>query len=167
MTIDQLNPKGIREIIETDTVTTAVMTKEAAIDLKKVFEGEGDTIHIEGMEMQLFGFNKLKQKDGSLEGTLYLKINPELGQLLYATSDGKDADKILADILPELENMSSKLGLQLVNVLTVAVESIGSLKREKGVTSTEDLMKILEQEQEQSIGVPGMIHEEEIKFERR
>jgi len=149
MAIDQINPKHIKEVIETDSVKTAVMTREATIKIKEYFEGQGDTIHIEGMEMQLFGFDKIEKRDESIEGTLYLKINPELGQLQYATSDDKGADKILEDITPALENMSKNSGLQLVNIRTVAVESIGSLKREKGVTSIQDLTKILEQEQEQ------------------
>ena len=149
MAIDQINPKHIKEVIETDSVKTAVMTREAAIKIKEDFEGQGDTIHVEGMEMQLFGFDKIEKRDESIEGTLYLKINPELGQLQYATSDDKGADKILEDITPTLENMSKNSGLQLVNIRTVAVESIGSLKREKGVTSIQDLTKILEQEQEQ------------------
>ena len=148
MTINKLDPKNIKEIIETDTVKTAVMTKEAAIKIREHFEGQGDTIHIEGMEMQLFNFHKLAKKDGTLEGVLYVKINTDLGQILFATSDGKDADKILNDIMPALENMSNKTGLQLVNIRTVGTESIGSLKREKGVTGTKELIKILEQEQE-------------------
>ena len=148
MTIEQLDPKAIKEIIEIDTVKTAVMTREAAIDLNESLKGKGDVIHIEGMEMQLLNFQKLRKKDGSLKGTLYLKVNPCLGQILYATSDDKDADKIIIDLMPALEDMSKKTGLQLVNIRTVATESLGSLKRDKGVTTTHDLMKVMEQEQE-------------------
>jgi hypothetical protein len=143
-----MDPSTIKEIIETDTVKTAVMTREAAIDMKERFEGQGETIHIEGMEMQLLNFHKLKKKDGSFKGVLYVKINTDLGQIIYATSDDKDADQVLKDIMPALENMSNKTGLQLVNIRTVATESLGSLKREKGVTTTPELMKIMEQEQE-------------------
>lgn len=148
MTIADIDPGNIKEIIETDSVKTAVMTREAATDIMERYEGKGHIIHIEGMEMQLFNFHKLKKKDGSFKGALYVKINPDLGQILYATSDDKDADQILKDIMPALENMSTKTGLQLVNIRTVAVESIGSLKREKGVTRIDELAKILEQEQE-------------------
>lgn len=148
MTIEQMDPKCIKEIIETDTIKTAIMTREAAMELKERYEGQGEIVHIEGMEMQLFNFHKLQKKDGSLKGALYIKINPDLGQILYTTSDDKDADKVLMDIMPALENMSNKTGLQLVNIRTVAMESLGSLKREKGVTTTPELMKIMEQEQE-------------------
>lgn len=148
MTIADIDPSTIKEIIETDTVKTAVMTREAALDMKERFEGQGEIIHIEGMEMQLLNFHKLKKKDGSFKGALYVKINPDLGQILYATSDDKDADQVLMDIIPALENMSNKTGLQLVNIRTVATESLGSLKRDKGVTTTPELMKIMEQEQE-------------------
>lgn len=147
MPITELDPNEIREIIETDDVKTAVLTPQAVEKYKKQIEN-CTAITVEGMNLRLNGFQEFSKEDGSCEAVMYLKINPELGQLQYAVSDHDDAAKIYRAIYPALVDMANQAGLILVDVRAVAAESIGSLKRAKGVTDTKKLIEILENEAE-------------------
>lgn len=140
-----MDPKYIREIIETDTVKTAILTPEAVENYKDQLDG-CTVIKVEGMELRLNGFNKLKKQDGTRQAVMYVKVNPELGQLLYAVSDHNDAEQVRQEIFPALINMANQTGLILVDIRAVAAESIGSLKRAKNVTTTEELKDILTEE---------------------
>lgn len=142
MAIADLDPTEIREIIETDTVRTGVFTPEAVEKYKEQLDN-CTAITVEGFELRLNGFNVLRKEDGTRQATMYLKVNPELGQLLYAVSDHDDAEQVYQEIFPALINMANQTGLILVDVRAVATESIGSLKRAKNVTSTEELKEIL------------------------
>lgn len=147
MTIAELDPNDIKEIIETDSMITAVMNPDVA---KKYIENIEDCekITFEGMDLRLNGFDKIV-KDGS-EGVLFFKINLQLGQFMYATSDKPGSDEILAHFMPQFIKGSGETGLKLVDVRAVATESLGSMKRAKGVTTTEALLEIMKKEMEQA-----------------
>ena len=145
MTITDMDPKEIREIIETGTVRTAILTPEAVEKYKDQFDG-CTVITVEGMTMRLNGFKALRRCDGTRQARMYVKAVPELGQLLYAVSDHDDAEQVRQEIFPGLINMANQTGLILVDIRAVAAESIGSLKRAKGVTTTEELKEILDGE---------------------
>lgn len=85
------------------------------------------------MELKLNGFKKLKKQGGTRQAVMYVKVNPELAQLLYAVSEHDDAEQVRQEIFPALIDIANQTGLILVDVRAVATESIGSLKREKGV----------------------------------
>lgn len=146
MDIEGIDPTQIREVIESDTVRAAVLTRKATKEMEDKCKG-CISITLEGdMKLQLHGFDKLVKKDQKYNAEMYIKVSPEQGQLLYATSNGSDADKVYAELLPALIDMANKTGLQLVDVRAVATESLGILKRSKGVTTTNELTDVLEVE---------------------
>lgn len=147
MPITDPDPNEIREIIETDDVKTTVLTPQAVQKYTKQIEN-CTAITVEGMDMRLNGFQELSKEDGSREAVMYVKVNPELGQLQYAVSDHDDATQVYQEIYPALVDMANQTGLILIDVRAVAAESIGSLKRAKGVTDTKKLIEILEKEAE-------------------
>jgi hypothetical protein len=145
MAISDMDQDDIKEIVETDTVKTAILRPEAA----KKFNPDMENctfITVEGLKLALNGFDELKRRDGSIQASMYIKINTDLGQLLYAVSDHDDANQALKEIFPGLVNIANQTGLQLVDVRAVATEGLGSLKRTKGVTDTGALMEILAEE---------------------
>lgn len=145
MSIQDMNPIMFREIIETDTIRTAILTPEA-IEKYKTQLDNCITITVEGMQLRLNGFNKLVKRDGTRQASMYVKVKPELGQLQYAVSDHNDAEQVRQEIFPALIDMANQTGLILIDVRAVATESIGSLKRAKGVTTIEELKEILAKE---------------------
>lgn len=148
MTIKEMDPDDFVEFVESDSIVTGLLKPEA---LNKYIHDPDkmDKIMVEGMELRLNGFHKIV-KDGS-EGILFIKINLELGQFLYTSSDNPGSEEILAHFMPQFMAASEQTGLALVDVRTVATESLGSMKRVKGVTSTEDLMNVLAKERLESM----------------
>ena len=142
MSIQNIDPVDIKEIIETDTVRTGVFTPEATEKYKEQLDG-CTAITVEGMQLKLVRFDILKKRNGTRKAVMYVKVNPELGQLLYAVSDHSDAEQVREEIFPALINMANQTGLVLVDVRAVATESIGSLKRAKGVINIADLNAVL------------------------
>jgi hypothetical protein len=145
MAIDDMDQEDIKEIVETDTVKTAILRPEAAKKFNPDLEN-CTFITVEGLDLALNGFDELKRRDGSIQASMYIKINTDLGQLLYAVSDHDDANQALKEIFPGLVDIANQAGLQLVDVRAVTAEGVGSLKRAKGVTDTDALMGILAEE---------------------
>jgi hypothetical protein len=145
MAIDDMDQEDIKEIVETDTVKTAILRPEAAKKFNPDLEN-CTFITVEGLKLALNGFDELKRKDGTVKASMYIKINPDLGQLLYAVSDHDDANQALKEIFSGLVNIANQAGLQLVDVRAVTTEGLGSLKRVKGVTDTDALMDILSED---------------------
>ena len=88
-----MDPKEIREITKTGTVRTAILTPEAVEKYKDQFDG-CTVITVEGMTIRLNGFKALRRCDGTRQAIMYVKVVPELGQLLYAVSDHDDAEQV-------------------------------------------------------------------------
>ncbi len=145
MAIQDIDPDEFQEIIKTDTITAAIFTQDAI----KKYEDELDksiVIKVEGMELHLVGYGILGKRDESTKANMYLKINQELGQLQFAVSDHDDAEQVRQELFPIISNFATLAGLTLIDVRSVAAEALGMIKREKGVTTNEELMEIMKQE---------------------
>ncbi|MBC2746210.1 MAG: hypothetical protein HF975_04240 [ANME-2 cluster archaeon] len=146
--IDDLDPEDILDYVETDIVKTALLTKKATEKYKEQLDDTEncDTIKVEGMELVLYGFDKIQSKTGTRNAIMYMKPNFELGQLLYAVSDHDDAEQVQQELLPVLINIANCAGQKLIDVRAVATESWGSVKRAKGVTTNRELTDLLKKQ---------------------